>query len=156
MDVSPVHLHLMLNHVPVFLMAMGVGLVAVNWVWKQPAIGQLAMSLVVLSALSFSPVFLTGKPTDHLVDEIPTVSEDHIHAHAGMATRALWLTSLAGFLALCLLGLDVKGTRVPGMARRAAWVVMLLALGAMVYTGYIGGQIRHSEVREPVPAAFGR
>lgn len=70
------------------------------------------------------------------------------HAHEEMAEKA---TALGLFLSLLSLAGAVRPRSRALLASQI--VVAALATGALAYTGYLGGQIRHSEIRTTAPGA---
>jgi hypothetical protein len=80
------------------------------------------------------------------------VKRDLIHAHEDMAERAYIFADILAVLALAGL---VRWRRqpVPGGATAAAVLATAFVGGAMIYTGLLGGRIRHTEVRPGATSA---
>lgn len=140
-------LHLMLNHLPVMgalfsLLLLGWGLIR-----RSAEIQKVALVAVLLVGLSSVPVYLTGEPAEHVVEEWVGVDKAALEAHESMGKIALWCG--VGLAAVAAIALSV-GTRNPNaLATSAAvvWLTNALVFGVMGYTAHIGGQIRHPEIK---------
>ena len=99
MNLNPAHVHLLLNHLPMIILLVGIGQFA--WaVWRNNVTLQKAsLWIFVVSALVTIPTYMTGDGAEHVVENMPGVTEALIHAHEEPA-----LYSLIGVLALGLLG----------------------------------------------------
>jgi hypothetical protein len=153
---SPVHLHLLLNHVPVIGTIVAIGLLAYAVVRRSPELVRVSLGMFVLLALAGAVVYLTGEPAEELVEGLPGVSEAILERHEEAALVATTLLGLVG--AVSLGGLLAFRERAAGIPRGFAAATLLLALvpaGAMGYTANLGGQIRHTEIRPGAEAATG-
>lgn len=143
---SLVHLHLLLNHVPVIgllfvLLVLGVAL------WRRNSeTGKLGIAMLVGIAAVTAVVFLTGEPAEEAVENFAGVSEMVIHQHEDAADAALIATSVAGVAALGLL-LLYRRRELPRWAVSGTLALVLVGGGLMAWTANLGGQIRHSEIR---------
>jgi hypothetical protein len=143
---SVVHLHLLLNHVPVIGAVLGVLILALAVVRRNTDIGKLALGLFALIGAASIVVFLTGEPAEELVERLPDFSEAITERHEEAALVATIAMAAVGALALFLLGVF----RHRPLARWAAPLTLVLALGATGLMGYaanLGGQVRHTEIR---------
>ncbi len=142
---SVMHLHLMLNHVPMIGLLFVVLTLAVA-MWRNSSdTAKLGLSFAVGIAGVTALVFLTGEPAEEAVENLAGISERAIHAHEAAAEGALIATSLAGLVSL--LGLVLFWKRaLPRWVTGAALAVMLIASGVMGWTANLGGQIRHTEI----------
>jgi uncharacterized membrane protein len=141
------HVHLILNHVPILLVPLAGVILALGYKKANPTLRKVAYSLLVLAAAVSIPVFLTGEPAEDVVENLPQVSEALIEEHEEAAETAYIATLATG--AFALLGFALFFRR-PGAELHVAKVVMALSLvgsGLLFYTGNLGGQIRHSEIR---------
>jgi hypothetical protein len=83
--------------------------------------------------------------------KLPGVSEDLIDRHEDAATFALVGVEIVGVVALGGLFLFSRA-RVPGWLVAVVLVLSLAESGLLAWTAYVGGQIRHSEIRPGPPA----
>lgn len=150
---DPVHLHLLLNHLPI----VGVPLVAALLGWglvrgSREVVRAALGGAVLLAALSY-PVFLTGEPAEEGVEHMAGFSERLVHEHEERAELALVAVLLTGAVAGAGLLLSRRSTEAPrtmGGVTLAALAVSGVLLGL---TGLTGGQIRHEEIRGGAVAA---
>ena len=142
---SIVHLHLLLNHVPVIGMAFVLLILAVATWRRNDGMGRLGLVVMVgLSAVTLA-VFLSGEPAEEAVERVADVSEAMIHPHEEAAEASLIVTGIAGVLAI--LALAVYRRRVlPRWVTGAAFTVALVANAMLGWTANLGGRIRHTEI----------
>ena len=142
---SSIHLHLLLNHVPVVGMAFVLLILGVA-LWRQnDGMGRLGLAVMVGLSVITTAVFLTGEPTEEAVEGVVGVSESMIHPHEEAAEASLIATSIVGVLALVALGVYRRRT-VPRWVTGAALAAALVASTMLGWTANLGGQIRHTEI----------
>ncbi|MCC6727454.1 MAG: hypothetical protein IT258_23320 [Saprospiraceae bacterium] len=149
------HLHLLLNHFPIIGSLLGVGVMAYGYLTSSEQVKKTALWTWVAMAAIAIPVFLTGEPAEESVEGIANVSESLIEEHEEAATIAIWLMEALGLLSLVTLIVGWGKEQVSKPLVLVATVLSLVTFGAMARTGYLGGQIRHSEIRSGVAAANG-
>ena len=143
---SIVHLHLLLNHVPVIGVFVALLILLVALARKNDAIGKLGLALLVGVALVTVAVYFTGEPAEDAVENLAGISESIIHSHEEAAEGAFIATGIAGSAALALL-LWYRRRTLARWALGASFALGLVAAGLMAWTANLGGQIRHSEIR---------
>ena len=143
------HVHLMINHFPVIgvlgaLLVFGYGLVR-----KSDEVKLLGLGLFVLIALTTIPVFLTGEAAEKVVKDLnlPGVTESYIGDHEEFASVALTLIEILGVVALGGLFLFRRSGMLPQWYRALVLVIALAAAGVVGFTANLGGEIRHTEIR---------
>jgi uncharacterized membrane protein len=146
-----VHLHLALNHVPIFAVVFGFGILALALVKRSQELKQLSLIIFVLAALATVPVYLTGDPSEDSVEAFPGVSTPIIEQHEEAA--AISFASIAALGVLSVIGLIAfrKGKTFPQWAALSALAFSLAVSAVMLRTANLGGQIRHVEIRSGVP-----
>ncbi len=147
------HLHLVLNHFPVVGTLLGIGFMAFGYFTRSTTVRKAALINWVIMAGLAIPVFLTGEPAEEAVEHLPGVSEAIIHEHEASAEIAIWVMEALGILSLIALLVPARNASASNFASAVALSVSLLAFGMMARTGYLGGQIRHSEIRDVAAAA---
>jgi len=150
-----IHLHLLLNHVPVIGAVLGLALLGVAYLRRSDELGKFALgAFAALGAVSVV-VFLTGEPAEEIVEKLPGFSKALTERHEEAALVATIVMGVVGFLSL--IWLVVFRSR--ALARWVVPTALVLALGATATMGYaanLGGQIRHTEIRAGgVPAIAG-
>ncbi|MGA7216148.1 MAG: hypothetical protein WCE49_07960 [Terrimicrobiaceae bacterium] len=150
---NPVHLHLMLNHVPVLGVAFGLALVGLSLWRKSEELKRVSLGfLIVVAALSI-PAYLTGEPAEKIVEDLPGVSEDVIEQHEEAAQVAFVGVLILGAVALCGLIFFRGETRVPNWLSVTVLVMSVIVFALMAWTANLGGLIRHPEIRPDFHAA---
>lgn len=141
------HVHIMLNHIPVIGVLFCSLLFIISVILKNIQFQRISMVLLLLVALSAIPVFLTGEPTEHVIEDIPTVSEQYIEEHEKSAIASLIVMEILGGLSLLGLILSRKQNSLNGFVKNGVIIVSLAASLLFAYTAYLGGHIRHTEIR---------
>jgi hypothetical protein len=141
------HLHLILNHVPVFGSVVGLVLLAMASWRKSQELKKTAFGFFVAVALLSVPVYLTGEPAEDTVKSLPGVSKTIVEQHEEAAAVAFTGVIIMGLAGLAGLAASRGGRLIP------AWFVST-TLGASVivvtlvgWTAHLGGQVRHTEIR---------
>ena len=142
---TPAHLHLILNHVPVVGFPLATLLLLVAWMRKSRELQSVALAGALLVSLTTVSAFMTGEPAEHQIEHAPGVTKEHIEAHEDMARISLGLGLLCGIAAGTVLVLG----RVRGPSRGGVALTLVIALatcGALAVTSERGGHIRHPEI----------
>ena len=144
---NPTHIHLLLNHFPIIGTLIGGMIFIVGWLKKSQHLTRAGAVVLVIMALVAIPVYLTGEPAEESVEKLAGVSEQLIEAHedaAGIALSIMMVTAIASLLYL------IGSWMNRNWAGKLSWLVSIMALisfASMARTGYLGGQIRHTEIR---------
>ena len=141
------HLHLILNHVPVFGLLFGLIILAVAQLRQNRDLAQTGMFALVAIAIITIPVYLTGEPAEEIVEHMPGFSEEILERHEWAALIAIFLTEIVGILALVGLVVHRPPKEMPGWFLPTLLFLCLVAVGWVGWTSSIGGQISHEEAR---------
>jgi uncharacterized membrane protein len=144
---NPTHLHLILNHFPIIGSLIGMGILAYGMYSKNNQVKISGIFLLVIMALVAIPVFLTGEPAEHAVKNMADISKPMIEEHEEAAELAFWLMEVTGMLALISFFLSYRNSAYAKHALAATLLLSAITFGAMANTGYLGGQVHHSELR---------
>lgn len=140
------HIHLLITHLPIFgsllaTLVLGFG------IWKKSSTTKIAAYyLLIISAIGAGIAYITGEAAEETVENIKGVSENVIEQHADFAIYALIALIAVGIFSLINIYLDYKKN---GFAKSATTITLVLAMISFVLvarTGYLGGQIRHTEI----------
>lgn len=150
---SAAHLHLVLNHAPLF----GLVFASLGLAWalsrRNDGVARASLGLLVLAGILVLPVYLSGDNAEDLVEGQPGVSEAAIEAHEERALGAAVATGVVGAVALLvLLGFRTRAA-LPRSATALVLVLALVAGGWMGYVASLGGQINHPEIRDGSPTS---
>lgn len=151
---NSVHLHLLLNHLPVIGTLFALALLAVAWLRGSSELSKTGLWFFVALGLVGIVVYLTGEPAEELVEGIPGISESLLESHEEAALLSTALLALYGLFA----GYEIfrfrgQNRRIPRNATGLALGLALIPAAAMGYTANLGGMIRHDEIRAETPAA---
>jgi hypothetical protein len=143
---SPAHIHLILNHAPLFGLLGALLLLLGGLIWKSRDVLRAGLIVAVATSLIGIPAYLTGEEAEESIEHVQGISHDAIEAHEDAALGVLVATELAGVLAL--VGLLMGRTNDVHLRRGALLTAVVAAIG-FGWAGYVnnlGGQIRHTEI----------
>lgn len=141
------HWHLILNHFPIIGTLGAIVVLIYGWARKNNDTSLLGLILLAAMAVMSVVVMQTGEGAEELVEKLPGVSEAALEAHEEAAKVANILLIVSGVLALVAASLQIRKHRLQSAARMLTLLLALIAFGAMGYTGYLGGKIRHTEIQ---------
>ena len=150
------HLHLLLNHFPIIVTILGLMLVVVAMWRKSDSLARVALAFFVGGALSALPTYLTGESAENTARHLPGVTRELIEAHSDSAVISAIFVGALGLFALWALWRFRTALSLPVWVVRVALVASLIGSGLMSWTGLLGGQVRHTEVRPGFVAPTGR
>jgi hypothetical protein len=155
--VNAVHLHLLINHLPILGCAFGLLVLGYGFLVRTPSqqVRNAAYLILIVSALGAFGAQLSGEGAEEAVEHLAGVSEDRIKAHEDAAPFAVGLSALAGALSLGGLILSIFKPAWNGRLAWAACLAALLAFAAVARVGWLGGKIRHTELDRGGPAPAG-
>lgn len=140
------HIHLVITHLPIVGSILG-GLVLAYGLWTKGSETKIAAyGLFIISSVGAGIAYLTGEAAEESVENLAGVFEATIERHEEFALFAL--ISLTTLGVASILGIFLTLRKSP-MTRTIAFVILLISLvcfGLVARTGYLGGQIRHSEI----------
>lgn len=142
------HIHLIVNHVPIMGSLFALVLLGAGLLRKNPTLTQAGLVAVLAAGLLCLPAQLTGEGAAAIVQDMPRVSRALIQRHEAAAELGFW--TLEGAASLALFGLLLLKNASP-KARLLALLALLatgLSFGLLARAGNLGGQIRHTEIRD--------
>lgn len=153
-----VYLHLLLNHLPVIGTIFGLLLLLFALLRQSEEGKRIALGVFVFAALAAVPTYLTGEPAEEVAESLPGVTKAFIESHEEAALFALIAIGLTGLVSLVGLWLARRAEKLPPWMVVAPLALALIASGLLSWTANLGGQIRHTEIRQdfnPSPPATG-
>ena len=144
------HIHLLIKHLPIFGSMLG-GIVLAHGLWtksNQTIIA--AYYVLIISSLGAGIAYLTGEGAEESVEHLQGVAKANIEQHKDFAVFALIALIILGLASV--LGLFIS-LRKMQLTRTTAFVILLISIisfGLVARTGYLGGQIRHTELANGV------
>ncbi|MBK6700456.1 MAG: hypothetical protein IPG55_11280 [Saprospiraceae bacterium] len=140
------HIHLLITHLPIFGSILG-GLVLAHGLWTNSNQTKIAAyNLFIISAIGAGIAYLTGEAAEETVENIQGVLEATINQHEEFALFALISLIILGLTSI--VGLFITLKNLP-LTRTIAFIILFISLisfGLVARTGYLGGQIRHTEI----------
>ncbi len=140
------HIHLVLNHIPIFTTAFGLILITLSRLGLRATTLRIGLYTLIAGAAFAVPAYLTGEPAEEIVEHVAGVASGAIDAHEEIASIALACSALLGIIAAFALYRMHASNEIA-----KSFVVALLALAAVSsslfgVTAYMGGQIHHTEI----------
>jgi hypothetical protein len=132
------------------LVVVGAPLLLAAILRKSKELKAAASIILMVSALTAIPVFLSGEPAEEIVEHRAGVSEGAIHEHEEAAELSLIFIEVLGALVLAAWLFERFRAPVPSAAWFGILGLTLVTLGLFVRTAHLGGLIRHDEIRSGV------
>ena len=143
---NPTHIHLLITHLPIFGSILG-ALVLTHGLWtKSNATKIAAYNLFIISAIGAVIAYLSGGASEETVENITGIAKNMIDQHEDFAVFALVSLIILGIFSIGGLFLTLKKS---AQTKNLAIVILLISIisfGLVARTGYLGGQIRHTEI----------
>jgi hypothetical protein len=150
--ISGVHLHLLVNHAPLFGALFALALLVASFIWAPDVLRRTALVVLVGTAIVSFVADQTGEPAEDAIRGFPGVKRDAIHAHEEFGEKAWIAGGIVGALALGAL-IRWRRTPIPQGVAAGALVGAAVVSGMMAWTALLGGRVRHTEVRPGATAA---
>lgn len=140
------HLHLLVNHAPIFLSIFGLALLTLSYLAAPDVMRRTAFVVLILGGAAGILADKTGEPAEDAIRGYPGVQRKIIHDHEEMAEKAYLFAAALGVVSLVAI-VRWRKRPVPGGVNAAMILASAFVGGAMIYTGLLGGRIRHTEIR---------
>ena len=140
------HLHLVITHLPIFGSILGAFVLGYG-IWSNSNQTKIAAYfLFLISAIGAGVAYLTGESAEETVEDIQGISENVIGQHEDFALFALVSLIVLGVSSLVALFITYKNSPVSKTLAGVILLISLMSFALVAWTGYLGGQIRHSEI----------
>jgi len=143
---NPTHIHLVITHLPFFGSILGAFVLTYALWTKSDQTKMAAYYLLIISSLGAGIAYLTGEEAEETLENLQGISENTIERHEDFAIFALVALIILG--AFSIIGAYLTYKKSP-LTRTIAFITLIISLAAFLMvarTGYLGGQIRHSEI----------
>ncbi|WDF80674.1 hypothetical protein PQ469_11725 [Mucilaginibacter sp. KACC 22773] len=141
------HIHLLITHLPIIGAALG-ALVLIHGIWRKSNSTLIAAyNVLILSAIGAGIAYATGEGAEETVEHLQGISKNLIEEHAESALTSLAGLIVIGMMAVTGLFITIKSTSLTRPFALFAVGASLIGFGLIARTGYLGGQIRHTEIR---------
>lgn len=138
--------HLALTHMPVILGLTGLAILTVSLFIKKPVITNIAYWILLAAGLFAVPVFFTGEGAEEISEHLPGVSESIVSKHEELAKFSFYAALLVA--AGALIGLFPWKKSLLRVVYYFVLIASIITTGLMIQTAHLGGQIRHTEIRQ--------
>lgn len=140
------HLHLLITHLPIFGSILG-GVVLAYGLWTKSNQTKIAAYiLLIISSIGAGISYLTGEAAEETVEKIQGVAKEMIEQHEDFSVFALIALIVLGVVSLIGLFLTLRKSSLIRTVALVTLFISLISFGLVVWTGYLGGQIRHTEL----------
>jgi uncharacterized membrane protein len=151
---SVLHLHLLMNHVPVIGTVFLALLFAFAFIRNDARLARLGLVFAAMLAVVTGLVYLTGGAAEEVAEKISGVSERTISLHEEAAEISTIAFTIMGVLALGTLLFFRRNPLSRGITG-AALAISLVVGGMLAWTANLGGNIRHTELQSGAAASGG-
>lgn len=141
------HLHIAINHLPVFGVLFLLLLLGTALLRKSAELTRVTLWAWVALMVVTIPVGFTGDRAFEDLMQDPAVTDRFVKPHEDAADQAVTAVFVLGVLAAVGLFLSRRGRPVPRWVLFGLLAGSLLAFLLLARTANLGGQIRHREVR---------
>ncbi len=140
------HLHLLITHLPIFGSILG-GLVLAHGLYtKSDQTIIAAYNLFIISSIGAGIAYLTGEAAEETVEHMQGIVEVTISKHEEFALFALISLLILGFISIVGVFLTLKKSPLTRILAIVVLFISIVSFGLVARTGYLGGQIRHTEI----------
>ncbi|HKJ46819.1 MAG TPA: hypothetical protein VJ991_13390 [Balneolales bacterium] len=145
---TSVHLHLLLNHVPIFTTFFSILFILWGSVFKKNEIFKIGLSGFIIGAIFVIPVFLSGQSSEETIESLQGISKSFLDNHEEFAEASLWLTLLLGVFGIIGFFRNRLPLKISKLYVTILVVLSIITAGSISYTAYLGGNIRHTELQQ--------
>jgi heme A synthase len=141
------HFHLLVNHSSLFALVIGTAVLAASMMRKSVDLRVLAVVLFVLAGLFGWISVESGEKAADIVKTLGGGADPFVNEHADAAT---WAERSGFFVAVLAIAMEVAVRKKTKWVKPLSWALLIFAFhGCTVFarTAYLGGLIRHTEVR---------
>lgn len=143
------HLHLMVNHFPIIGTILALGILISGLLLKNKTLKNTAYVLFILAAIFAAFSMGTGEGAEELVEDMPNIGKEIIHEHEELAEKLAFLLYILGVFSLLALVLNLKNNPKEKLVSFFVLGIATASLFLVQKVGISGGEIRHTEIREP-------
>ena len=140
------HIHLLITHLPIFGSILGAVVLAYGLWMKSTHTMVAAYVVLIISSIGAGISYLTGEAAEETVENIQGIGKEMVDQHEDFALFALIALMLLGLISLAGLFLNRQKSSLTTTVAQVACIISLIAFGLVARTGYLGGQIRHTEI----------
>lgn len=148
---EPTHVHLLLNHYPIFATFIGSAILFLGLKLNNKTAKVISYSIFISAALVSIIVFQSGGGAEHIIEKLIPSSDDYIEAHEDVAKIALWFAIIVGMISIFGIYASFKKKQIEKNIGIAILIASIISIGFFAYVGSLGGKIVHTELRDSAP-----
>jgi len=148
------HLHLILNHAPIFGAFVGMIIFGFGMFRRNNTLEKTGLITFIVTGIATLPTYFTGEAAEEVAERFKDSSHDMIHEHEELAETGLILMIALAIASLILLivmwrfkrsneGKHLKN----GLMKSTILALAATTFGIMMIVGNTGGKIRRPELR---------
>jgi uncharacterized membrane protein len=146
------HIHLLITHLPIMGAILG-ALVLIHGIWRKSNSTLIAAyNILIIAAIGAGIAYATGEGAEETVEHLQGISKNVIEEHADSALTSLIGLIVIGLIAMTGLFVTLKSSSLIRPVALLALTASLIGFGLIARTGYLGGQIRHTEIGTNAPS----
>ena len=139
------HLHLLVNHFPIFLPLLGLIILIVGIAFKSEIVKRVSLAMFIFSGIFAFIAFSTGEGAEEIVEELKR-SHDLIHEHEEAAETFTWLSYILALFSIIAFWFNWKKHPFKDLSMYIALLISVIVIYFSYPTGQTGGEITHPEV----------
>lgn len=144
------HIHLLTNHLPIIGSLLGIIVLIYGIAIKSVHTRNASFLIFIISSIGAVITYLTGEGAEEKVEGIADVSKKMIHQHEDFALFALISLIVLGLSAMVAWIISKKNPVVGNKFALLTLFIGIISFALIARTGYLGGLIRHSELRQNI------
>jgi uncharacterized membrane protein len=145
-NMDSVHIHLLITHLPIIGSFLG-SVVLAHGIWSKNDQTKIALyNIFIISSIGGAIAYLTGEGAEEAVEDIQGIAKNIIDQHEDFAVFALVGIIAVGVVSIIGLYLTIRKSSLTNTIAILILVVSIVSFGLAARTGYLGGQIRHTEI----------
>ncbi len=140
------HLHLLINHLPIFGSILG-SIVLTQAIWtKNDQTKIAAYNLFIISSVGAIITFITGESAEETVENMTGILKSSISSHAEFAVFALASLIILGIASIGGIFMTLGKSSNANSLSKVILIISVISFLLAARTGYLGGKIRHTEI----------
>lgn len=143
-----VKLHLAINHFPIVAALIGLFILIYGSAKNSLHTVAAACWVFLAGAASGTVAFFSGAASEDLAHDVLMLPVDLTHEHRDLATYTFLIYIVVAVLAVVML---IRMHKLKALPSKLLWALLLVAIATSamaVYTGHVGGKIRHTELTD--------
>lgn len=142
------HLHLIINHLPVIGSLLGTLVLLFAWLTKNNNTFLAAYFLLILSAAGAAVANESGEEAEERVEHLPGFDKQLIHDHEEAAEAAMGAMIALGAMSVVAAFFLYRNSN-PAWMTPVVLIAAVIAFALAARAGNLGGKIRHTELTLP-------